>query len=92
MSQELLYCVRGVPNFLENVITGDESWIFEYDPETKRQSSEWYTPGPPRLKKARTSKSKVKCMFIVFFDCKGVVHRVCTSWSDCECRILRDNA
>ena len=23
-------------NFLKNVITGDETWIFEYDPETKR--------------------------------------------------------
>ena len=23
-------------NFFENVITGDETWIFEYNPETKR--------------------------------------------------------
>lgn len=25
------------PNLLENVITCDETWIFQYDPETKRQ-------------------------------------------------------
>ena len=25
-------------NFLKRVITGDESWIYEYNPETKRQS------------------------------------------------------
>ena len=74
MCQELLHCVRDVPNFLENVITGDESWIFDYDPEIKRQSSEWHNPGSPRLKKARMSKSKVKCLLIVFFDCKGVIH------------------
>ena len=28
--------------FFKHVITGDESWIFEYDPETKRQNSEWH--------------------------------------------------
>jgi len=28
------------PNFLDKVITGDESWVFDYDPETKRQSEE----------------------------------------------------
>ncbi|XP_014481720.1 PREDICTED: putative uncharacterized protein FLJ37770 [Dinoponera quadriceps] len=28
------------PEFLNNVITDDESWVFEYNPETKRQSSE----------------------------------------------------
>ena len=26
--------------FFSRVITGDESWILEYDPETKRQSRE----------------------------------------------------
>ena len=27
--------------FFNNIITGDEIWCFAYDPETKRQSSEW---------------------------------------------------
>jgi len=26
-------------NFLNKIITGDETWCFAYDPETKRQSS-----------------------------------------------------
>ena len=30
------------PEFFSHVITGDESWILEYDPETKRQSREWH--------------------------------------------------
>lgn len=29
--------------FLDSVITGDETWIFEYDPETKRQNTEYHT-------------------------------------------------
>lgn len=32
------------PDLFSRVITGDESWIFQYDPvKTKRQSKEWYT-------------------------------------------------
>jgi len=29
------------PTFLSRVITGGESWIYGYDPETKQQSSQW---------------------------------------------------
>jgi len=54
------------PNFLDKVITGDESWVFDHDPETKRQSSEWHTKSSPRPKKACMSRSKVKTMIIVF--------------------------
>jgi hypothetical protein len=28
-------------HFLNKIITGDDTWCFAYDPETKRQSSEW---------------------------------------------------
>jgi [histone H3]-lysine36 N-dimethyltransferase SETMAR len=64
-----------IRNFLKNVITGDESWIFEYDPETKRQSMEWHTSASPRPKKAKRSKSKIKTMLICFFDSQGIVHK-----------------
>jgi len=37
--------------FLERVITGDESWIYEYDIELKSQSREWKPKDLPRLKK-----------------------------------------
>jgi len=36
--------------FLENVVTGDESWVYGYDPETKQQSSQWKGPTSPRPK------------------------------------------
>jgi histone-lysine N-methyltransferase SETMAR len=62
------------PHLRERVITGDEAWIYEYDPETKRQSEEWKHPGLPRTKKARKSRSKIKTMLIIFFDIRGVVH------------------
>jgi len=28
---------------LSKIVTGDETWVFAYDPETKFQSSEWHT-------------------------------------------------
>jgi len=35
---DLLDRLEREPEFFSRVITGDESWILEYDPETKRQS------------------------------------------------------
>jgi hypothetical protein len=35
-------------NFLSKFITGDESWIDGYDPETKQQSSQWMSPSTQR--------------------------------------------
>ena len=39
--QGLLNMINGDKDFLDKVITGNESWFFAYDPETERQSSEW---------------------------------------------------
>ena len=61
--------------FLHKAITGDELWVFDYDPETKRQSEEWHTKSSPRPKKARMSRFRVKTMIIVFFDSRGIVHK-----------------
>ena len=72
--KDILERLETEPNLLGKVITGDESWIFEYDPETKRQSLQWKSAGSPRPKKAKMSKSKMKLMFIAFFDISGIVH------------------
>jgi histone-lysine N-methyltransferase SETMAR len=61
--------------FLFTVITGDESWVYSYDPEKKQQSSQWKNPTSPRPKKTRQVKNNVKSMIITFFDSKGIVHK-----------------
>ena len=33
------FCFKDV-QFLKNIVTGDESWVYGYDPETKQQSSQ----------------------------------------------------
>jgi hypothetical protein len=61
---------------LSRVITGDENWIYGYDPETKQQFLQWKNPYSLRpKKKARQMKSKVKSMLIIFFDIKGIFHK-----------------
>ncbi|UYV60373.1 hypothetical protein LAZ67_1000972 [Cordylochernes scorpioides] len=60
--KELLDLIQNEPGFLNSVVTGDESWMFEYDPESKRQSCAWHTKSSPRPKKARMSKSRIKTM------------------------------
>jgi hypothetical protein len=55
------------------VITGDESWIYGYDPETKQQSSQWKSPNSLGTKKVRQMKSNVESMLIIFSDIKGIV-------------------
>ena len=72
--QDILKPLEITPDLLSRVVTGDESWIFEYDPLTKRQSLGWQSASSPRPKKARLFKSKIKVMLIVFSDVHGIVH------------------
>ena len=53
--------------FGENIITGDETWCFAYDPTNKRQNAEWVKQKSPKPKKLQIQKSLVKMMLIVFF-------------------------
>ena len=48
VSQELLDRVNGNYKFLKNVIAGDDTWLYEYDVETKVQSSQWVSKISPR--------------------------------------------
>jgi hypothetical protein len=43
--------------FLNKIITGDETWCFAHDPETKRQSSDWVGEIFLRPKKLKIPKA-----------------------------------
>lgn len=59
---------------IKRIITGDETWVYAYDPETDDQSSEYRAKGEPKPKKPRQSRSKIEVMLTVFFDYRCVVH------------------
>jgi len=47
--QQLLEFFRPDPNdFLSPLVTMDETWLYYYDPETKKQSVQWWHSGSPR--------------------------------------------
>jgi len=50
VSGELKQQARDDPNFISNIITGVETWVYGYDAETKQQSSQWKSPHSPHLK------------------------------------------
>ena len=73
-SEERVELINADPPVLDALVTCDESWIYCYDPETKRQSSQWKHAGSPRPKKAGQSKSTQKLMMIPFFDSMGIIY------------------
>jgi hypothetical protein len=48
----ILQNIDSDPDFLENIITYDESWFFQYDAESKCLFMHWKSPSSPRQKKA----------------------------------------
>ena len=73
-SQELLEVYNANPeDFHTRLITGDETWLHHWDPDTKKESMQWKRPGSPPPKKFRTQPSASKVMAMVFWDSKGII-------------------
>jgi hypothetical protein len=56
--KELQQIISNTATFLSRVISGDESWIYSYAPETKQQSSQWKSPNSLRPKKGKTGEEQ----------------------------------
>ena len=65
VAQHLLETANNDPDLLKKVITGDESRVYGYDPETKPHYSQWNSPESPLPKKARQSQGHVDCFFSI---------------------------
>src|SRR3954470_21185983 len=59
--------------FLERIVTGDETWVHHYTPETKRSSMQWKHVTSPSPRKFRVQRSAGKVIATVFCDIKGVL-------------------
>ena len=57
-------------DFLNQIATGDETWVSHATPETKRQSMEWRHTSSPVKTKFKQTLSIRKIMCIVFWDRK----------------------
>jgi len=73
-AKDIIKTARRDKNFLNSIVTEDETWCFRYDPTTKHQSAEWKSPASPKGKKFCLQKSKVKTMLVCFYDSRGIIH------------------
>ncbi|UYV76146.1 hypothetical protein LAZ67_13002850, partial [Cordylochernes scorpioides] len=70
----MLEMTRTDPEWKDKIITGYETWVYGYDPETKHQSAEWRCQGELRPKKSRLLKSRNKVLLVAFLDKRGIFH------------------
>jgi len=72
--QELLdRRVREGDAFLHRNMTGDESWVYHYEPESKRHSMQWKQPLSPANKQFKTQASAGKVMLTIVWDVNGPI-------------------
>lgn len=64
---------NGSARELDNVITGDETWVYQFEPEKKQQSQVWMFPGDQLPVKSRRTRSCGKQMVLTFFSSGGHV-------------------
>jgi len=68
-SEQILEIFRLNRNdFLSQLVTMDETWLYHYDPEAKQQSVEWRHSGSPCPKKFRVQKSAGKVLASILWD------------------------
>jgi len=59
--------------FFQRLVTGDKTWVYHRDPESKMESMQWKHKTSPTPKKFRVEKSARKVMATVFWDEKGLL-------------------
>ena len=75
VSQQLLDRYNANPDdFINRLLTQDETWVHHFDPETKSESMEWRHRGSPPPRKFKRQSSPGKVMASVFWDFLGVIH------------------
>ena len=62
----LLRFDKGRSTGVWEIISGDETWVYCFDPETKQQSSQWMLVGHKPPQKVVRSRSVAKQMVVVF--------------------------
>ena len=67
ISEDMLDLANHDPEFIKTIIAGDETWAYDYEPETKFQSSQWKHSELPRPKKSSASSQQCESYADLFF-------------------------
>jgi len=66
-SQEIVDALESDPvKFVQQIVTGDETWVHHWDPESKVESRQWRHASSPPPRKFRTLPSAGKLMVTIF--------------------------
>ena len=60
-------------NFLDSILTGNETWAYHFKPEMKQQLRQWLNSSSPKPQKFKQAQSAGKIMPTVLCDRKGVL-------------------
>ena len=71
--ENLELLTEDLEHFYQRMVTGDETWVYHRDPETKMESMQWKHKTFPTPKKFRVEKSAGKFMATVFCNEKGLL-------------------
>jgi hypothetical protein len=62
----LTHCKEG-DNFVQRIVTGDETWVHHYQPQTKWKSMQWKHLSSPFAKKFRIQPFAGTLMLTIFW-------------------------
>jgi hypothetical protein len=60
-------------SFMESIVTGDETWVYKFTQESKRNSMSWKHLHSPTTKKLKIYPSAKERVATVFWDCEGLL-------------------
>ncbi len=73
-SKDLLAVYESDPaDFCARLVTGDETWIHQWDPESRLETREWTNRNAPPPIMVRTQPSAAKIMTTIFWNSSGVL-------------------
>ena len=64
------------PHHLEEILTGDETWIYHFQPDSKAKNKVWVSSEGDRPVIARHCKTSNCMLYAIFFDSKGPVLQI----------------
>ena len=64
------------PRRLEEIVTGDETWIYNFQPDSKAKNKVWVSSEGYRPVIARRCETSNRMLYAIFFDSKGPVLQI----------------
>ena len=64
------------PHLLEEIVTGDETWIYHFQPDSKAKNKVWVSSEGDRPVIARHCKTSNRMLYAIYFDSKGPVLQI----------------